>query len=336
MTRPTQLLLLLVAAALLGLSACGGGGTASLQSEDIAVVGDQHITRAQFDEILKQAQSSYQQQKREFPKAGSPEYETLKNQIVAFLVQRAEFAQEADDFGIDVGDNKVNQRLTELKQQYFGGNQKRYESSIKAQGLTEAQVRDQIRTQLVSEALFKEVTDDVEISDEDLRKYYNSHKQQFTQPASREVRHILVKRKALADDLYAQLRDGAAFGALARRYSQDPGSKTQGGKLTVSKGQTVPPFDRAAFSLDANEVSRPIKTTYGWHIIEPLGAVKAAKVTPFAQAKSQIQGQLEQERKQEAMREWVDDTKKEYGDKIRYAAGFAPPATATGTGTTNS
>jgi parvulin-like peptidyl-prolyl isomerase len=178
------------------------------------------------------------------------------------------------------------------------------------------------------------VTADVKISDADLMKYYTAHKKQFSQPASREVRHILVKKKSLADSLYAQLKGGADFGALAKKYSQDPGSKAQGGKLTVSKGQTVPPFDKAAFSLKKNELSQPVHTTYGWHIIQPLGDVKPAKVTPFAQVKNQIKGQLAQTKKQDTMRKWVDQTKKDFAGKIRYAAGFAPPSTGTTTGGT--
>lgn len=334
MTRKTPLLFVAALAVALGLVGCGGGGTASLAGNDVAVVGSQHVTRANFDQILGQAEKSYKQQKRPFPKAGSPEYETLKNQIVGFLVQRAEYAQKADDLGIKVDDKKVDARLKQLKKQYFGGNEKRYESTIKAQGLTDKTVREDIRTQLVSEAIFNKVTADVKVSDADLMKYYRKNKRQFSQPESREVRHILVKKKALADSLYRQLKAGADFAKLAKKYSQDPGSKAQGGKLTVSKGQTVPPFDKAAFSLKKNELSRPVKTQYGWHVIQPLGDVKPARVTPFKQVKSQIKGQLEQTKKQDTMRKWVDETKKEFADKIRYAPGFAPPSTATGTGGT--
>ena len=69
------------------------------------------------------------------------------------------------------------------------------------------------------------------------------------------MRHILVKTKAKADALHQQIENGGNFANLAKKNSEDPGSKSQGGKLTVSQGQTVPPFDKAAFSLDKNELS---------------------------------------------------------------------------------
>jgi parvulin-like peptidyl-prolyl isomerase len=177
------------------------------------------------------------------------------------------------------------------------------------------------------------VTATVKVSDADLKQYYDQHQDQYSQPASREVRHILVKDKGTADKLYSQLKGGADFAALAKKFSQDPGSKSLGGKLTVSKGQTVPPFDKVAFSLKTKELSQPVKTQYGWHVIQALSAVKPAKKTPFAQVKEAIRQQLLQQKRSEAMSKWVDDLKKEYASKINYATGFAPAATGT-TGTT--
>jgi parvulin-like peptidyl-prolyl isomerase len=332
--RKNTLILLLVAIVALLAAGCGGGGNGDVSKDDVAVVGDQEITRAQFDQLLSQAKKSYATQKRQFPKAGTPEYEQLKNQAIQYLVQRAEFSQKAGDLDIDVSDKQVDDRLAQIKKQYFGNSDSKYQKQLKQQGLTEDQVREDIKAQLVSEAIFKKVTADVKVSDADVKKYYDEHKQQYGVPEQRDIAHILVKKKALADQLYQQVQAGANFSALAKKYSQDPGSKKQGGKLTVSKGQTVAPFDQTAFLLRTGQVSHPVKTEFGYHIIKALGPIKPAKTTPYKQVKESIRQQLGQQKKNEAMTKWVDDVKKEFAKKVHYQVGFAPPATATGATTT--
>src|SRR6476661_6095075 len=89
MRRNTLLLLLAVIVALLA-AGCGGGGSGDVPKDSVAVVGDQEISRDQFETLLNQAKKSYATQKRPFPKPGTPEYEQLKNQAVQYLVQRAE------------------------------------------------------------------------------------------------------------------------------------------------------------------------------------------------------------------------------------------------------
>jgi parvulin-like peptidyl-prolyl isomerase len=177
------------------------------------------------------------------------------------------------------------------------------------------------------------VTGDVMLTDKQVEEYYRKNKSQYSQPESREVRHILVKTRAQADDIYNQLKAGADFTALAKKYSQDTGSKANGGKLTISKGQTVAPFDQTAFLLKKNEISKPVKTEFGFHVIQPIGDVKPAKVTPLKDVKESIRQQLAQTKKNEAMTKWVDELKKDYEDKISYAVGFTPPPAATSTAT---
>jgi parvulin-like peptidyl-prolyl isomerase len=305
---------------------CGSASTASLSSDDVAVVGSKEITKEQFQALMGRAQKSYEVQKRAFPKPGSAEYETLKGQAITFLVQRAEFDQEADAKGVEISDEKVDKRIEQLKKQFYGGSEKRYKDTLEQQGLTEEQARDEVRAQLISEELFKKVTDEVKVSKEDIKSYYDSHKTQYGQPESREVRHILVQKKTLADKLYSQLKAGASFAVLAKRYSKDPGSKSTGGKLTVSKGQTVPQFDKTAFKLKKGQLSAPVKTQYGYHIIQALSDIKPAQTTPLSKVEASIKQQLEQQQKNEAMTKWVEDTKKDYcgGSRIKYQVGYQP------------
>ena len=290
-----------------------------------AVVGSTQVSKEKFQELMARAEKSYDAQKRQFPKPGSTEYEQLKGQAITFLVQQAEVEEQAESMGVDIDDDKVDKEITRYKKQFYGGSDDRYEKAIKQQGLTDDQAREAIRQNLVSQALFKKVTGDVKITDADIQEYYSTHKTQYVQPESRDVRHILVPKKDLADSLYQQLKGGANFAQLAKRYSKDPGSASNGGKLTVTKGQTVPEFDKTAFSLKNGELSQPVKTQYGYHIIQALSAVKASTTTPLSKVSASIKQQLGQQKKNEKITKWLEDTKKDYCDgKIKYQVGYKP------------
>jgi parvulin-like peptidyl-prolyl isomerase len=327
MKHATSLVILLIAVSLL-VAACGGGGSASLQSGDVAVVGGQTITQEDLSNLLDRAKKSYAAQHRPFPKLGTPAYESLKGQAVTFLVQRAQFAQKAADMGINISDKDVDARIEQLKKQYYGGSEKKYEQTLKSQGLTPDQAREEVRSELISEALYKKVTGKVHVSDSAVKSYYDQHKALYQQKSSRDIRHILVKTKAKADALYAQLvaDHEKNFAALAKKNSQDPGSASNGGKLTVTKGQTVPPFDKVAFSLKTGQLSKPVHTQYGWHIIQALSGIKPPSTTSFDKVKESIRLQLEQQQKNTVMTQWVDGVKKYFckPGKVKYQAGFKP------------
>ena len=323
--------LLLAAAALAAVTlvAAGCGDTDEVPADAVAVVDGTTITKASLEELLARAKKSYTAQQRDFPKAGTAEYQTLQNQAVAYLVQREEYANEADDLGIKVSDEEITKKVDEVKKQYFQNDQKKFEAGLKQQGYTVEALREDLVSQLISQKIYESLTKSVKVSDAELQKYYDENKTQYSVAESRAVRHILVKTKAEADAIHSQLESGADFAKLAKENSLDPGSKDQGGKLTVSRGQTVAPFDKAAFSLETNQLSDPVKTEFGYHLIQPLAAVKAGSVTPFAEVKAQIRTQLAEERKNKAVSDWATEIEKKYKDKVTYAAGFQPPDTST-------
>ena len=324
--RFTSLVLLLA----LGLVAAGcGGGTKAVPADAVAVVGSATITKTQFNFLLDGAKRTYAARKTAFPKAGTSQYKSLQDQAMQYLVQESELEQKAKDLGVAVTDADVTKRLAQIKQQYFGGSQKKYEAQLKSQGLTEAQIKQDLHAQLLSEKLYNKVTANVKVTDQDIAAYYAQHKSDYSQAASRDVRHILVNNKKLADQLETQLKGGADFAKLAKKYSKDPGSAANGGKLTVSKGQTVPQFDKVAFTLKTNEISAPVHTQYGWHIIQALSAIKPAKQTPLKDVSASIKTNLQQTKKTDAMNKWVNGVKSEFAKKIRYQAGYAPSTTAT-------
>ena len=327
---PLFALLVVVALA----AGCGGGGKKSVPSDAVAVVGSDNITKSQFSLLMDGTKSAYVARKAAFPKAGTSQYKALQDQTMKYLVQQSELEQKAKGLGVTVSDKDVQARIAQIKKQYFAGNEAKYQQQLKAQGLTEALLALNLHGQILSEKLYAKVTGGVKVSDADIKKYYDAHKSTYAKAASRDVRHILVNNKKLADSIEAQLKSGADFAKLAKKYSKDPGSAAQGGKLTITKGQTVAPFDKVAFSLKLNELSAPVHTTYGWHVIQALSAVKPATQQPLKDVKASIQTQLLQTKKTDVINKWVDDVNKEYVKKIAYQTGYTPLATTTATTTT--
>lgn len=316
-----RLLPILFVAAILVVVAAGCGGSSgprSVPSDSIAVVGENEITKAQLAQLITEVRASYKLQGRPFPKQGTQDYNSLRDQMVQYLVQLQEFQQKADDLDVKVNDSEIDKRVNLIVKQSYGGDKKRFQQALKQQGYTEEAYRQSVHDQLLGQKLSDKLTKGVNISGDDVKKYYQGHPE-YTK---RTVRHILVSSQALANQLYGQLKKGASFAALAKKYSKDPGSAAQGGKLEISRGQTVPEFDAKAFALKNGELSKPVHTQYGWHIIQ---AVSPVQKTPLNQVQSQIKEQLAQTKKSDTVRKFIDNTKRDFcKGQIAYQAGYAP------------
>ena len=330
LSRPT----LLAAAALAATAAlaAGCGGNDDIPSDAVAVVDGTVITKAELDEFVGRAKTSYKAQKREFPKAGTPEYQSLQTQAVAFLVQREEFELEAKDRGITVTDAQIAKRTSEIAQEYFGGDKAALKAQLKAEGFTEADFRADIVSQLLEEGIFAQVAPKgATVTDAAVKKYYEDNKAQYAVPESREVRHILVKTKAEADDVIAQLKAGGDFAALAKKLSQDPGRRTRAGSTPLDAARPFPRSTRLPSSSKLDEISEPVKTEFGYHVIQPLSEVTPGSTTPFEKVAKDIRAQLtdEQDKKrQTALQAWAAKLAEDYKDKVTYGTGYAPPETA--------
>jgi len=328
-----------------GLAAgCGGGGSAAgLKSDDVAVVAKIHILRSDYAALIAQAKRSFKQQGRPFPKEGTSDYQSIKSNAVTLLVQQAERQSKADSMGVKVSDADVQKRLDQIIKQYFQNKKAKYEAQLKKQNLTDTQVRKDIRSQLIAEAVFNKVTKDVKVSADDVHQYYVTHPELYSQPQSRDIRYILVKQKAVADSIYRQVKNGNAktWCTLAKKYAKDASGQNCG-KATFTKGQTVKVFDNVAFSQKTNTVHTPIydPTQYkSWFVVEPISNVKPRRTTPEKQVSASIKQQLAQQKKNQEMTQWVSDTTKSFcsGSKVKYRAGFqpSPDPCATATATTN-
>jgi parvulin-like peptidyl-prolyl isomerase len=317
----------------LAATGCGGSSSTKVPADAVAVVNGDAISRTALDSAIARSKRGYKEQKRAFPKAGTTQFQQIQQSALTFLVQLQELEQKAKQLGVTITQKQIDAKYAELEKQLGGA--KNLKAQAKAQGLTLQDVRDVvIRPNLLSEGIYKKVTKDVKVTDKDVSDYYKKNVKLYQQPESRDVRHILVSDRTLANKLYDKIKAGANFATLAKKYSKDPGSRAQGGKLTIVKGQTAAPFDQTAFLLDKGQVSRPVKTQYGWHIIQALSDVKPAKTTPLKDVKAAIKQQLLQTRQRAAWTKWINDTKKEYAKKVHYQAGYAPPTTSTASTTT--
>lgn len=316
------------------LAACGGGGSKSVPSDSVALVNGDTISKAQFNSLMDATAKVAKVNKQTPPKVGTPAYKSTADRVLAFLVQLDELTQKGKDLGVDVTDAQVQKQVDKVKQQYFKGNEAKFETGLAGQGLTVEIYKLEWRSQLLSQGIYNKVTKNVKVTPAQVTAYYDAHKSSYTQAASRDVRHILVNSKSLADQLESQIKSGGDFAALAKKYSKDPSSAKVGGKLTITKGQTVAPFDKVAFSLKTGSVSPPVHTQFGWHIIQALSAVKPQKVTPLASVKQSIEQTLLQQKKSDTMNAWLNQVKKDYSKKVTYATGYQPASTTTATTST--
>jgi len=324
--------LLLALVAVLAVAACGGGSSSSADVPEgaIAVVGDKTVTKEEFDQIIEQQKKTAESQKQNFPEVGTPEYEALKANVVKGLIAQREWELEGESMGIKVTDQEIETQLNQKKEQYGLTDEQKYQAELAKAGITDAQVRDQVRIEILTNKIYEAVTKKVTVTDADVQAYYDQNATKYQQPASREVRHILVKTEAQAQKLHDQIQSGADFAKLAKKYTQDTASKADGGKFTAFKGRTVAPFDKFVFSAKTGDLSDPIKTEFGWHIIEVLSAVKPPTTTPLDQVKDSIKTNVLQTKQNAAMKAWIAALPAKYADEVAYAPGYAP-ASATDT-----
>ncbi len=168
----------------------------------------------------------------------------------------------------------------------------------------------------------------VQITEADLRDYYDQHREQYRVPEQVKVSHILIKTplpgadgkvdqkgvaeaQQRADDLLKQIKNGANFEDLAKKYSEDPGSAKNGGSLGwIGRGQTVPEFEKVAFSLPKGQISGVVKSSYGFHIIR-VDDKHDAELKPLDEVKSEIEPILKRQKAQQIAQNEADDMLKQ-------------------------
>ncbi|MGB7048463.1 MAG: peptidylprolyl isomerase [Candidatus Cybelea sp.] len=253
-----------LAALLLGtsLAACSDGGT-------VATVNGQPISEASFNARLQTT--------------------PLARTVLQQMVQDVLIQQYATSNKITVTDAEVDAREAQLKQNFPSGS---WDEMLKSRGLTETDVKAALREQII---LDRALAKDVNIKPSAIQDYFNKNHATFDTPEQVTARHILVPNLAEAQKVEQLLKSGQSFATVAKQYSTDPGSKDKGGELgTFRRGQMVPAFDKVAFTLPVNQISEPVKSPFGYHIIQVEARVPGKKAT-LASATPQITDILRQQ-----------------------------------------
>jgi peptidyl-prolyl cis-trans isomerase C len=240
-----------------------------------------------------------------------PETAEFYRKVLDQLIANELLLQEAKAAGVTASDDEVNKQLGELKGRF--PSPEKYQEELKKNGLTEAALLKQTReTMVVQKFVETKVVNDVKVSDQDVKAFYDKNPDKLTRPERIHLRHILIgvakdatpedkkKARAKADEILAKLKAGGDFAKIAGESSDDPGSKARGGDLSwVSRGQMVPQFETAAFALkQPNEISPVVESQYGYHIIQ-LVEHQNAGLVPYDEVKDKIAGFLKQQQQKE-------------------------------------
>ena len=290
---------LLAAALCATLTACGGGG-----GGNVATVNGTPITRADLDKKLE----SSAQAKQQFTQ----------------MVQSDLIDQYAKDKNVTVSDDEIAKKEDEIKARYPAG---QFENILKQQGLTEADVHGILKQQIV---LQKAVAPQVHVADADVKAYFDKNRATFDKPEQVQARHILVADLKTAGEVLAKVKaPNADWNALAKQYSTDPSSKDKGGELGFfGKGQMVPAFQEAAFNAKVGQIVGPVKSPFGYHIIQ-VEAKKPATHATFASTQAQIRDQLTQQQDQQQIPVFLNTLRSTAKIDIsdpRFADAFPSPA----------
>jgi foldase protein PrsA len=314
--------LLIAATFVFGATACGGSD--GMPNDAVAVVGDETVTEDQLERLLAQTRATAKQRGRKFPKEGTPQYRQIRDQLIQYLVRRAQLAAAAEERGIEVSDEEIEERRKLVVAQTFGGSEKRYRERLAKQGVSEERARADLEASLIQQELFDSLAKDVKVTDAEVRRHYDKNRQKYSTAARREIRQILVggNQRALAQSLVEQLRNGGSFAQLARRYSRDPRAKSSGGRFEVAKGDANRAYDRVVFLIPKGRIAGPIRTQFGWHVIEALGPVRRGGTRPYAEVKEQIRQELLYEKRNDATSKYLVEIARE--KDVEYQAGYAP------------
>jgi len=197
------------------------------------------------------------------------QYNQLRDQVINLLVSFEWIEGEAKAQGVTATDAEVKKAFDTQRKQSFP----------KDSGQTEADILKRVRLDTLSNKIRDKVVKGKDkVTDAQAAAYYNKNKATFGRPETRDLRVVLTNTKAKANQAKGELQSGSPWATVAKKYSIDDASKSQGGKLPgVAQGQQEKAFDDAIFSAKKGALTGPVKTQFGWYVFD------VNKVTPASQ-----------------------------------------------------
>lgn len=292
-------------------------GTAAMASgsdEDVVVyVNGAPILRGNVERL---AQTLSQRNIAPDPEVeGDTPEERLFNSAQRILENQQLVLQSAADQGITASPEEVNAQLTQV--QMSAGGVDAFNTQIASQGITEDEIKDQIAHQLISREYFAKLSDTMEVSPDEIQAFYDTSGLYTPQPQVR-ARHILKQvspdadqatKDAVLDDIKrvkGRIDAGEAFEEVAKSESEGPSAPNGGDLGYFNRGAMVPPFDEVAFSLEKGEVSDPVLTQFGYHLIQVVDK-RTSPNRPLDQVRTEIEMRLKQQKTQEAIQDQVEE-----------------------------
>jgi len=295
----TKLLALLGAAAV-AFTACGDS---DITARAAATVNGQKITVEEVDQELAKFEKSGQFETLTAEQGADKVRRQFEQGYLSQIVRRRIMRPLAEERGLEVTQTEVDEALEAIKADF--PSDKEFVEALDQQGVSEDQLPELVRDQLTEEALRGDVVAELEPSDDDLQSYYDENIDRYNQT---EASHILLKERGQAEKVASQLQGAKAneidklFAEQAKKLSEDPGSGEKGGDLGYfATGELVPEFEEAAGTLELGEVSDPVQSEFGFHIIR----VTDRRLQPFEDVREQIAQELSGAEAEEAFQELV-------------------------------
>ena len=297
-TRFKTIIMILTLTALL-LTACGGSAS-EIPDDAVALVNGQPILTVTYENTLALMKMNYEMEMGDgfFDEPDNEEgmilLETIKENVLDRLIFTEIILQEALSNNLSLDDEQIEETMSMFMG--FIQDDEDLLNYMEQNNIEESYFRTEMERELLMMEFQQYYIDNVEITEADARAYFDDNKDMFgfEQVAAS---HILVDTEEEADNMVDQLDAGAEFEALALQYSTCP-SGAQGGSLGYfNRGQMVAEFENAAFSMEPGEISEPVQTQFGWHIIKVTD--KIAEQDDFEAAKDDIIEQLKNTAMQE-------------------------------------